>query len=574
MNNVEFKIFGAPHTFDMYQGSEGEIGYFQNFDNGGKEKVKFTIHRMVSGKVSYSYLRYNFISSSGRPNSFFGMSVVFDQHYCKDIDALFKLFDAVYEGIVLNNKILLEELDNHPSAQAKYLVRAFSEKPGEVKNIENNILTNLSKYFSDDIIPIDDSFSASNSMVRINDQMDNDSFVQALKKYSWVHISPQYSKTATPVPNPEFLAGLDEVITRIEKQFQPLAVKIAKKESIQAEVHRYDDEIQNALEKIATWLDSEYKQKKGSKKSHLQKQPDLKERHDKLEEIRNTLGELRTAVVTKPQGPNPDSNPDSGADKSKLAGPAFWRKNKRKIIAGILAGIAIVALSLLIPRLLTDMASEGASNEPAPPQYTTEDYERIGNEALENQKFDEAIIHFRKADKDELVALAEAEAIQYWNDKAANAKSFEEAIGYLENTVQYGNNPANDIAEFEQKISARNAANRRPQPATPREPSPPPAEEPQVELNCIEEATIRIPNEAERKKGYSKGNRFTVLAKSSDDPANCSEGKWDYDYGLFANKDQNPTVFEVTAVPNNGRATLRFVVNGKVVAAYSVTILP
>ena len=72
MNNVVFKIFGAPNTFDLYQGSEGEISYFQNFDNGGKENVKLTVHRMASGKVSYSYLRYNFLSSGGRSNSFFG----------------------------------------------------------------------------------------------------------------------------------------------------------------------------------------------------------------------------------------------------------------------------------------------------------------------------------------------------------------------------------------------------------------------------------------------------------------------------------------------------------------------
>ena len=63
--NFVFKIFGAPHTFDLYQGSRDEIGYFQIFDNGSKENMKLTIHRMENGKVSYSYLRYNFISGGG-----------------------------------------------------------------------------------------------------------------------------------------------------------------------------------------------------------------------------------------------------------------------------------------------------------------------------------------------------------------------------------------------------------------------------------------------------------------------------------------------------------------------------
>lgn len=68
---------------------------------------------MVSGKVFYLYFCYNFILSSGWFNLFFGMLVVFDNYYCKDIDGLFRLFDVVYEDIILENEILLIEFKNN-----------------------------------------------------------------------------------------------------------------------------------------------------------------------------------------------------------------------------------------------------------------------------------------------------------------------------------------------------------------------------------------------------------------------------------------------------------------------------
>lgn len=196
-------------------------------------------------------------------------------------------------------------------------------------------------------------------------------------------------------------------------------------------------------------------------------------------------------------------------------------------------------------------------------------FESLGNDALKNQEFDTAIVNYRKANRTDLVALAESEAIMYWNNKAANAKSYEEAIAFLKITVQYGNDPTNDIAGFRSKVAARNAANR-----LDRKPQPEATfEEPETSTqNCIDKVVIRIPNGRERKALYSVGDRLTVLAKSSSDPISCTEGSWDYDYGLYAKKDNNPTVFEVTALPSNGIAHLRYIVEGKVVGILSIKV--
>jgi len=371
MNNFVFKIFGAPYTFDLYRGNGSEIGYFQNFDNGGKENTKLTIHRMASGKVSYSYLRYNFISSSGRPNSFFGMSVVFDNEYCKDIQKIFDLFDAIYNGIILKNGILLTELKGNPTAQAKYLVAKFAEAEGEVKNVENNIINNLKNHFTNDIVPLDNSFLESNSMVKLNDQMGNAAFVGALKKCSWVHISSAYSTNEEPIPNLEFLAALDETIEEVQKQMPTISVRALKGENIQRDVNNYLGKIDASTKKIFAWLEKEYKLQKGANLNPcLEKQHDLRERYDKLLEIQKPLYEMSTAVSqvggstytggrttgTGNLTPTGSKTPQIDTDNNDKEVPFLARYKPQLIAATVVLVLVVVGVIFLIPTKVKDTA--------------------------------------------------------------------------------------------------------------------------------------------------------------------------------------------------------------------------
>ena len=60
------KIYGAPYGFDLYEGSEQDLNYFQVFDNGSTEPVKMTVHRLSNNQISYNYLRYGYVTSGGR----------------------------------------------------------------------------------------------------------------------------------------------------------------------------------------------------------------------------------------------------------------------------------------------------------------------------------------------------------------------------------------------------------------------------------------------------------------------------------------------------------------------------
>lgn len=197
--NFEFKIFGAPYTFDIYGSNREDTNYFQLYDDGSQEKAKLTVHRRALGEVCYSYLRYNMISSSGRTGAFFGMAVIFKNAYCRDIENLYKLFEAVYQNIS-EIGILLQASSG--SIQGRFCVANFSDAPEEVARIEYIIRSNLQKNYEKDILPINPSFSTdSNRIRRLSITGANAALLAALREYAYVSFSPEYAE-----PRPDILS--------------------------------------------------------------------------------------------------------------------------------------------------------------------------------------------------------------------------------------------------------------------------------------------------------------------------------------------------------------------------------
>ena len=252
--NFVFKIFGAPYTFDIYGSNREDTNYFQLYDDGSNEEVKLTVHRKANGEVCYSYLRYNMISSSGRTGAFFGMAVVFQNEYCRDVENLYKLFDAVYQNI-LETGILLQKIENS-THQAKYLIAHFSDAPAEVTRIENIIYNNLQKNYSQDILPINSSFSTNSKeliMLPMNKEA-NVSLLTELRKRAWISFSPIYNsqvilsreyintlKTNTRIIRDKELSEITNLLVRIN-----LLPEDKKKEKLPKDI----------LLQITNWRDS------------------------------------------------------------------------------------------------------------------------------------------------------------------------------------------------------------------------------------------------------------------------------------------------------------------------------
>lgn len=186
------KIYGAPYGFDLYEGSEQDLNYFQVFDNGSTEPVKMTVHRLSNHQISYNYLRYGYVTSGGRTGSFFGMSVVFNKSYCSDFMRMYQLFEAVY-GTITKNAILLEEFKSG-QWQAKYKIGKFSEAEDEVRRIYGVLGQNIQGALANDIKPMTFPTTVSGDKeLRLPANISNDVVSNAVKKYAIVSISPAYN---------------------------------------------------------------------------------------------------------------------------------------------------------------------------------------------------------------------------------------------------------------------------------------------------------------------------------------------------------------------------------------------
>jgi len=471
--NFIFKIFGAPYGFELYQGTESELNYFRTFDNGNRENVKLTIHHMASGQVSYSYLRYNFKTSGGRDNSFFGMSVVFTGEYCADTESLYNLFDTVYKTI-LQNKILFEEVKGNPNTQAKYFIRNFAEAETEVKRIENIICKNIENEFADDIrpLPLDNSFKQGNSnlIVKLNDKKGNATFLKALHECSWVSISPEYKDEVLEL-SPETIADLDETIEEVQKNIADISIDALKGANVSKDIEIAWKQIKNGTDTI---------------QPYLKIQPELQERNNKIITIQKQLSDLSN-LIPKNSGnsitPKPEeevvTTGEKNDDNSKKKEPKPPTDSKRKHILNEYKShfIAVVVLIILVAGGVS--AYQYFSKETLPaggnvlPSDPTENLIVQGNAALNNNDFDTAIEKFTEAKRTDLVKNAKTQAVQYWQGEAAsvakavgtektNAKKIEKlklAISNLEKTKDYGgySNLKKDMAEFQKEIERLNA---------------------------------------------------------------------------------------------------------------------
>lgn len=332
--NFVFKIFGAPYTFDIYGSNQEDMNYFQLYDDGSNEEVKLTVHRKANGEVCYSYLRYNMISSSGRTGAFFGMAVVFHNEYCRDVENLYKLFDAVYQNI-LETGILLQKIENS-AHQAKYLIAHFSDAPTEVTRIENIIYNNLQKNYSQDILPINSSFSTNSKeliMLPMNKEA-NVSLLTELRKRAWISFSPIYNsqvilsreyintlKTNTRIIRDKELSEITNLLVRIN-----LLSEDKKKEKLPKDI----------LLQITNWRDS-LKETQKTINDYINIQPEPG--RSQLEKINNEIIPILEScetnytvvknIIDKPKS-EPSKQPRPESPKPEPPKPESPKPNNKK----------------------------------------------------------------------------------------------------------------------------------------------------------------------------------------------------------------------------------------------------
>ena len=73
---IKTYVYGTPRGFNIYEKDDVYDNYFKDFYISSRRNRRLMIHRQPNGVTTYNFLKYDLLEVGGRPNAFFGMSLV------------------------------------------------------------------------------------------------------------------------------------------------------------------------------------------------------------------------------------------------------------------------------------------------------------------------------------------------------------------------------------------------------------------------------------------------------------------------------------------------------------------
>ncbi len=182
--NFDFNIAGITVGFQVYP--DATTSFYDQFYDGSKDDWKLAIQR-INEEIRYTYLRYNLFSGENRGGSFIGFSLIFNGIYCTNVQRLLKLFNAVYEEQLKENKLI----GYNEGGKPKFVVKDFKNASTQIALIKQVFKTNLTEHFEKDFAKYDTSFLISDlsKAYKVGSDISENELLEKLKQYAFVEIS-------------------------------------------------------------------------------------------------------------------------------------------------------------------------------------------------------------------------------------------------------------------------------------------------------------------------------------------------------------------------------------------------
>lgn len=149
---AELYLFGVPLGFQNSACDADTANFLGLFYDGmNKNEMVLNITRRKN-KVFYSFLvnekpGHSFCDINGRPGSFFGMSLVFDNRYVTDTERLKKMFLAAYNKYVKDQ--IIQEFSN---GNRKWLTENMDTAAKHVANGMQNLMRDVPELSLNNIV--------------------------------------------------------------------------------------------------------------------------------------------------------------------------------------------------------------------------------------------------------------------------------------------------------------------------------------------------------------------------------------------------------------------------------------
>ncbi len=287
--NVEFFFHGVPAAFSQWGttaiDSDSMQRFYANFESIQEDKsiqkdIRFVIEVSRIGDiycVYYSYLRYkNFIDQGGRTGSYFGMTIRFDDEYCKNVRAIYNICESIYVNQICGNVITRQ------GNSSRYLIRNFEDKNVELTDICHEALIKISQLayapISPVLLPNTPSQHPLTPLFNIQ-EIESEYFWISLKNASTVRISPEYPLRDTTIqqirsqiePERQRSEQLSIENSRLKRERDVLMADCGTMSTTIENLRRDKSDLENKLNELKRNLDNFLnEQNKGKKQKRIE----------------------------------------------------------------------------------------------------------------------------------------------------------------------------------------------------------------------------------------------------------------------------------------------------------------
>lgn len=249
---IKTYLYGTPHGFDFYEKESAFSDFFQGFYISSRKGKRLMVNRREDETTVYSFLHYGLMEVGGRPNSFFGMSLVMDEgRYTPDFQQMFKWFEYIFEKLLERGGIFKK----NEAGIIQYRIDKFEDASEDVEWVKINLPKIFSKEAATRILNYDNSFKQGQAgkVACFNDEESEKNLLAAFREFRWITLSPGFEKSI------ELDAGeLKERLGELNGELAPLATQVAigKLVSLENDLEQMHQEAESTCVDINKYLSS------------------------------------------------------------------------------------------------------------------------------------------------------------------------------------------------------------------------------------------------------------------------------------------------------------------------------
>lgn len=237
---IKTYIFGTPHGFDFYENDEFYKSYFMGFYRSSRKGRRLVVNRRISGETVYTFLQYGLMEKQGRPNSYFGMSMVCKSGYTTEFKKLYEWFCFIFDKLVTREVLFTI----NGGGNTQYKIAKFQDAFTEIDWIKTQLPNIFSSNANTPIISYNNSFSwkKTGKVYYHNIEDDLDSIVSNFKIGFTITLSEFFEKSISIDYN-----EMSDLLGDIHEKLLPIAVNLTVENSTTLKTLKSEIEEANAL---------------------------------------------------------------------------------------------------------------------------------------------------------------------------------------------------------------------------------------------------------------------------------------------------------------------------------------